>query len=82
MCPQVLILEESNIALFSFRFSFDHIYGGYDFDLVKEEQYLTSLLRRFCWTNLILHSFHVILVNLRGGFVDYLSLASCCVLGI
>ena len=36
MCPQVVLLGKSNIALFALRFTFGHI-GGDTFEAVKEE---------------------------------------------
>ena len=76
-----MLLDESNIALFAPRFTFCHV-GGDTFDAVWRFCCKYMCVTMLCfWTNLILHSFHVILVNLRGGFVDFLSLASCCVLG-
>ena len=40
VCPQVVLLGKSNIALFSFRLTYGHS-GGDTFEAIKEEQFLT-----------------------------------------
>ena len=42
MCPQVVLLGKSNIALFALRFTFGHI-GGDTFEAVKKEPGYTEV---------------------------------------
>ena len=52
MCAQVVLLDESNIALFGFKITFCHI-GGDTFESVKEEHFW-SLFTDVCFNMCVL----------------------------
>ena len=69
VCPQVVLLEKSNIALFTFIFSFCHARGD-NFEAVSGRNnilntstqvfyFYTCVLRLCFWTNIILLCLHL-----------------------